>query len=878
MAADGSVIIDTFIDTRGFGRGVTDMRGQFGRLAGRAREASAGIVKSVSGTGKSFDGVNAIVKKLGLAIGSAFAVGKLAQFGKEATRLGSELQEVENIVAVAFPHMTEGMEEFAGSAAKNFGLSETMAKRYSALYGTMAKQFNFTEKEAFEMGIALAGLAGDVASFYDISQDLAYIKLKSVFSGETETLKDIGVVMTEAALNQYALANGIDKTVNKMTEQEKVALRYQFVLKQLSQASGDFIRTSDSWANQTRVLKLQFDSLKATLGQGFINVLTPVVKTINALLAKLMTLAQSFKSFTELITGNKSSASQGAGLSGLGAETTDGYNDAADGAENLANATDKAAEATKEAEEAAEGYLSPIDEIHKLAAEDVKAPKDEEGPAGSGADLSPAKGVDFGELAKGEPVADALAKKLSALANLIKKEDWEGLGRMMASGINKGLQKIYDAINWGNVGPKITKFVNAFTRTFNSLVDNIDWDLLGRAIGTGINTLVNTFNLLIGEGGIDFANLGRKLSVGLRGMIGEINWTNLGNLFGNYFMVSWRTLSGFVEGMSRKSGAGLTGWAELGIAIGQAVNGMFEKIDFGMIGTTLALGFNGAFETLKNVALTVDWDGIAANVYTGINNLIHGINWAEAGKSLSLFATKLLGAFREVAENTDWEGLGRGIGEFLSNIDWGTILGDVFAILKEVLFGLIEGLGQTTAGKFILAFAGLSLALKGITVTAGVINSWKALYTTFKFLIPAVTNLAGGIKTLMSGGLLSGAGLISKLANAFALAAGGAGTLNEAFVAIFGTAGTLVAGIASTVLGAVLAVTNFFSMLKEGFSWLKEILMVIGIALAAVGAVILGAPAAVAAAVAGIVAAVATLVVVVKEHWGSICEFFSGVA
>ena len=162
----------------------------------------------------------------------------------------------------------------------------------------MAKAFGFNEKAAYEMSTALTGLAGDVASFYNISQDEAYTKLKSVFTGETESLKDLGVVMTQSALDSYALANGFGKTTKAMSEGEKVALRYKFVQDQLALASGDFIRTSDGWANQVRVLKLQFDSLKATIGQGLINVLTPVIKVINTIIGKLMSLANAFRAFT----------------------------------------------------------------------------------------------------------------------------------------------------------------------------------------------------------------------------------------------------------------------------------------------------------------------------------------------------------------------------------------------------------------------------------------------------------------------------------------------------------------------------------------------------------------------------------------------------
>lgn len=257
---------------------------------------------------KQMSGVMGLAKKAGVAMAAAFGVKKLVDFGKQCLELGSDLQEVQNVVDVTFPSMTDQVDKFAKSAASNFGLSETMAKRFTGTFGSMAKAFGFSEQAAYDMGSTLTGLAGDIASFYNISQDEAYTKLKSVFTGETESLKDLGVVMTQTALDSYALANGFGKTTQAMSEAEKVALRYQFVQSQLSAASGDFARTSDSWANQVRILKLQLDSLKATIGQGLINLFTPIIKVVNTLIGKLATLANAFKAFTELITGKKTEA------------------------------------------------------------------------------------------------------------------------------------------------------------------------------------------------------------------------------------------------------------------------------------------------------------------------------------------------------------------------------------------------------------------------------------------------------------------------------------------------------------------------------------------------------------------------------------------
>lgn len=406
MAADGSVIIDTRMDTSGVQNGVSAIK-------------------------QSFNGLGSAVKKIGLLIGGAFAVGKLVQFGKECVELGSDLAEVQNVVDVTFTTMSDKVNEFAKNAMTSAGLSETMAKRYVGTFGAMSKSFGFSEAQAYDMSTALTQLTGDVASFYNISQDLAYIKLKSVFTGETETLKDLGVVMSQSALDQYALANGYGKTTSEMTEQEKVALRLAFVQKQLSAASGDFIRTSDSWANQVRVMQLQLQSLKATVGQGLINIFTPVLKVINVLLGKLATLANAFKSFTELITGKKSSgqtSGSGAGLAGTDAiaDTADQYGQAAGNAEKLADANKDNATATKKANKETKNYLSSLDEVHKASStEGTSSTPSSSGSGGTGSGggglPSSVGSVDYGSLAEGENALDKISDSAKKLADLLKK-------------------------------------------------------------------------------------------------------------------------------------------------------------------------------------------------------------------------------------------------------------------------------------------------------------------------------------------------------------------------------------------------------------------------------------------------------------------------
>lgn len=498
MAADGSVIIDTRMDTSGVQNGVSAIK-------------------------QSFNGLGSAVKKIGLLIGGAFAVGKLVQFGKECVELGSDLAEVQNVVDVTFTTMSDKVNEFAKNAMTSAGLSETMAKRYVGTFGAMSKSFGFSESQAYDMSTALTQLTGDVASFYNISQDLAYIKLKSVFTGETETLKDLGVVMSQSALDQYALANGYGKTTSEMTEQEKVALRLAFVQKQLSAASGDFIRTSDSWANQVRVMQLQLQSLKATVGQGLINIFTPVLKVINILLGKLATLANAFKSFTELITGKKSSgqtSGSGAGLAGTDAiaDTADQYGQAADNAEKLADANKDNAAATKKANKETKNYLSSLDEVHKATStgsNSFSTPSSSIGSGGTGNSGLPNSvgNVDYGNLAEGETALDKISDSAKKLADLLKKlwkpfqDAWKkegkatitaaktafsSLGSLIAS-IGSSFATVWTNGSGERTLTNILKIVQHLFATVGNLAQAFKtaWEYAG----TGTSIIQNIFNL-----------------------------------------------------------------------------------------------------------------------------------------------------------------------------------------------------------------------------------------------------------------------------------------------------------------------------------------------------------------------------------------------
>lgn len=366
----------------------------------------------------SVDKMNGTFDKLGKMLVSVFAIGAITKFTKSCLDLGSNLTEVQNVVDVTFGSMSDKVNEFAKNAWQTVGLSETMAKKYMGNFGAMSKSMGFTASEAEKMAETLTNLSGDVASFYNIEQSEAYTKLKSVFTGETESLKELGVVMTQENLNQYALANGYGKTTEKMNQQEKVALRLAYVTDTLSAANGDFARTSNTWANQVRLLSLQYKSLKASIGQGLIAVLTPVINVINTVMAKLVQMANTFNSVLSAIGFNIS----GGGSNSFFGDTASGIGNSTEAMNDLSSATDEVGRSADKAKKKVEALMG-IDEINKVNSNNDSGSG---GSSGAGSIASPAINTTATENSLSE-FNDRVNKILSELLSPLKKA-WDNYG------------------------------------------------------------------------------------------------------------------------------------------------------------------------------------------------------------------------------------------------------------------------------------------------------------------------------------------------------------------------------------------------------------------------------------------------------------------
>lgn len=722
---------------------------------------------------KQMSGIQGLAKKVGKSLAAAFAVKKLVDFGKSCIELGSDLSEVQNVVDVTFPHMSKQIDQFAKNASTQFGLSETMSKRFTGTFGAMAKAFGFNEKAAYDMSTTLTGLSGDVASFYNISQDEAYTKLKSVFTGETESLKDLGIVMTQTALDSYALANGFGKTSANMSEMEKVALRYKFVQDQLTSAAGDFSRTSDGWANQVRILQLQFDSLKATIGQGLINVLSPVIKVINTIIGKLMSLANAFKAFTEFITGNKGS---GGGASTVAAD----MGAVADSAGDAASGMNKAAGAAKKAKQAF--GLAKFDELNVVSSNDSSGGGS--GSGGSGGGGYESDQFDMGTLPEDGDAVSSKLKDIVALVDQLKnsfsKGFWDSFGdTTVFDSIQTSIQSIKDSLNDiftdSGVQAAATEFANTFMYSLGQVagaVASIGTTIADNLLG-GISLYLDQNKARIKEYLIQMFNIGSEIST----LIGNFS-SAIADIFSVFRSDSAKQITADIIGIFSSSFQGVT---ELGgkfardiiQLITKPITDNSDQIKERIQGLLDELA--PVFDKIKKLVdglwdgLNTAYDTVAKPVFDAFTEALSGVvDWLTKSQENFDIAVGSIVAFFAA-----WEVVK--LGEFITNA------GGVVAILS----GLVTGFVSNTAS--IVAHTAALLADK--LETAAIV----ALYAK-----DFVVNLATGTAALVKQAAQFAINTAAKIADTAAQVAMTAATV--AWNAVCAIATTV-----TTALGAAIA-------------------------------------------------------------------------
>ena len=410
------------------------------------------------------------------AIGKAFKIGlgyisfrAITGFVKATTAIASDLTEVQNVVDVTFGSMAKDINDFAKISIEQFGLSELSAKKFSSSMGAMLKSSGIAGEAVRDMALDLTKLSADMASFYNLDHDVAFQKIMSGMTGMTQPLKELGINMNIANVEAFAMSQGVNKAWREMSQAEQTMWRYNYLLHVTKDAQGDFARNSHTWANQTRILKQQFETLKGTIGAGFINALMPVVKLLNVLIKKIQIAAEYFKAFTRLIFGDAEASSQG----GVVVETmADNLGDVEDGFGDVGKAAKKAAQDVKKS-------LAPFDQLNILADKTSKSTEElaDELDIGNVGNV----GVDFGKIDDKEI---DIKINTSAFDKVIEKakETAEFLKNVFAPPLKEAIDKAM---------PLVYEWKNALLETF------ADFSTLGEPIK---NWMVNDLVPVLQQG------------------------------------------------------------------------------------------------------------------------------------------------------------------------------------------------------------------------------------------------------------------------------------------------------------------------------------------------------------------------------------------
>ena len=686
--ADGCLNFDTNINSEGFKKGLKSFSDMVGDIKPK-------------------------LKSLAMAVTAAFSVKKLVDFGRQSIETASDLAEVQNVVDTAFGESKQKMEDFADTAVKTYGISKLTAKQTGSNFMAMAAGMGLANDSASDMAMALTGLSADMASFYNVGQDVASTALKSIFTGETETLKQFGIVMTDANLQAYALSKGITKSTADMSQAEKVQLRYNYVMSQTALAQGDFAKTSDSWANQTRILSEQWKEFGATIGTVLMNVLLPAVKAINSVLSQLISLAQgAARALSEAFGFELSnSADEAQSIVKSTSQAADNYSDIADNAQQT--------------QEAQEGSLASFDQMNKLNDE---SKSDSTGVSGAGEIMQPSGTsveVDTGKADKKlsdffksvrtqfEKLADYLDKNFKP----IFADIWSGLEResielaQILGGVFSDIKSLSE--------PLKAYFINDFTPLMQTA-----FSTLGK-IGIG---LFDSFNKVFSDiwNVAVFPILQNFLTVGLPLItdFGTQVWNTLGVLFDNIKEIFDTLWNGVAQPVLN---ALKTLWCDTW----QSISDFWNEW-----GQPIFDGINEGITTTKNVFLNL-WETVLKPVFDKLMDVADSV-WTEHLKPLldefldfvGTLITSVLSIYNKaIAPVVNW--LVSILGPIVSSV-----LGKIIKTVGNVISNIIDAVKN-----IISALKGVVLFIAGV-FTGDWKKAWQGVKKIFKGVWDALVDIA----------------------------------------------------------------------------------------------------------------------------------------
>lgn len=624
----------------------------------KASSASIGsffsrIKNGFSSQRKLSSGFGGIASKLTkLVIGVNAAKGAFNGL-KSAMDYSSNLTEVQNVVDVGFGKYKSKIEDLAKTSIQDYGMSELTAKQIAGRFQAMGTAVGFSQKKMSGMSVELTKLSADMASFYNEDQEKVAKSLQSVFTGTTMPLRKYGIDLTQATLQEWAHKQGIDANIKSMSQAEKTMLRYQYVISQTGAAQGDFARTSNTWANQTRMLKQNFQQLGSTIGQIAINAFKPFVKAMNSTLVQLDKFAKSARDALGKIFGWE--YKEGGGVT---QNYKDDMEDAADGANDTADATKKATKAQKEFNKQLQGF----DRLNNLTS---SKGKDNDGTGnGSGTSVGDLSNIGSGSGGKWKQkdsifkkfesdidTLEKLGKKISTtLSNAMEDIDWKSIYQK-AAGFGTGLASFLNGLFAGGEGARlfsdlggtIANSLNTVLTGLNSFATTFSWDEFGRNFGIGINGFFTTWDA--GLTADTFNNMANGVLTAMTSALNRIHWDLIAKRIGE--LIKGIDTKGIGENFGKLVNSMVNAlytlvsnketWKDLGTKIGDGINGFFKgfgKSGWKKLGKTISNTFSGFVTTITTALNTVDWD------YVGqcIGDFLSGIDFGKVAIDLAKLA------------------------------------------------------------------------------------------------------------------------------------------------------------------------------------------------------------------------------------------------
>lgn len=844
--ADGKVVIETGLDSTGLKKGLNNLKPQFIEMGNTGTKAMNQISTSMNGATKSIGSLKSSLKGIIGTLGLVFSLKALINFGQQAVEVSSDLTEVDNVVQKAFGNMRGEMDALANSSIKNLGISRLEAYQTGSTFMSMGKSMLTSSQDAKNMALNLTKLSANMASFFNTSNKYAAIALKSIYTGETETLKQYGVVMTEVNLKQFALAQGISKSYNEMSQSEKVMLRYQYVMQQLGYIGDDFIDTQDSWANQTRVLKEQWKEFLGVLGTGIITVLTPLVKALNMIMGRMIAIAKSIGSVLSSIFGIQvQSANQ---VSGAISDTADAFDDAS-------TAVGDYDTATKKASKTASKSLASFDKLNNTMTSQSDSGTGAGGAGGAGLtapDISSTTDSAIDQTnSKINTILDSVKKRLLELVDLVKKGFKDGLGtdfdasikrtQKHLTSIGKQLQNIFTnpnvinaANNWANnvayaLGQLAGSMVSIGQTIVENLVGGVD-SFLSKDSGYITDRIVGLFDI-----SSRVAQITGNLSTAIAEIFTVFRSDTAKNITGDFMGINADLALGFSELTGRLSSDLYNLIAQPIIdnkdKIQQAVMGLLEPISIAM--DTIHDAIKNTFEQIFNVYdeyLVPAFQNITEGFSSLVSSLLDVWN-SQVAPFLSTVATEI-----QTLWETHLQPLVDNIITFVGKIAlaiselWKNVLEPLIAWIVANVVPVITPILQTIVKTVSSVIGTIADILSGIIETlGGIIDfitgiftgdwslAWQGVQEIFTGIWNALTGFISGIwstiKSIFTGAISI---IVSFIKTGFNAA-------KTAITTIFGGIRSFISntwnGIKSTVIGAV---NTLKSYVINGFNYMKS--------------------------------------------------------